>query len=81
MPKNTSNTKEVTGNLLETMETLWVNIKEDANKFYERGNSAAGKRARAYAQEMKISLQELRKYIQEKKNEKASASTKNMKKR
>ena len=81
MPKNTSNTKEVTGNLLETMETLWVNIKEDANKFYERGNSAAGKRARAYAQEMKKLLQELRIDIQKIKNEEESESTKNMKKK
>ena len=81
MPKNTSNTKEVTGNLLETMETLWVNIKEDANKFYGKGNSAAGKRARGYAQEMKKLLQELRIDIQAKKNEKTSESTKNMKKK
>ena len=81
MPKNTFDTKEGTDNRLNTIGTLWENIKEDASKFYGKGNSAAGKRARGYAQEMKKLLQELRKDIQAKKNEKASASTKNMKKR
>jgi hypothetical protein len=80
MSKNTLDTKEGTDNRLKTMEILWENIKEDANKFYAKGNSAAGKRARGYAQEMKKSLQELRIDIQAKKNEKASESTKNMKK-
>lgn len=81
MPKNTSNTKEVTGNLLDAAEDSWKATKADASKFYERGNKAAGKRARAYAQEMKKLLQELRIDIQAKKNENASGSTKNMKKR
>ena len=77
MPKNTSNTKEVTGNLLETMETLWENIKEDANKFYEKGNSTAGKRVRGYVQDMKPLLQTIRVDIQAKKNEKLSKAKKN----
>ena len=79
MPKNTSNTKEGTGNLLNAIEEIWEAAKADADKFYAKGNSAAGKRARAYAQEMKKLLQELRIDIQTKKNEKASESTKNMK--
>ena len=81
MPKNTSNTKEGTGNLLKTIEEIWEAAKSDADKFYDKGNKAAGKRARAYAQEMKKLLQDLRIDIQAKKNEKASGSTKNMKKR
>ena len=81
MSKNTSNTKEGTGNLLNAIEEIWEAAKADADKFYEKGNSAAGKRARGYAQEMKKLLQELRIDIQEKKNEKTSESTKNMKKK
>ena len=69
MPKNTSNTKEGTGNLLNAIEEIWEAAKADADKFYEKGNSAAGKR------------QELRIDIQAKKNEKTSESTKNMKKK
>ena len=81
MPKNTSNTKEGTGNLLKTIEEIWEAAKADADKCYGKGNSAAGKRARGYAQEMKKLLQELRIDIQAKKNEKTSESTKNMKKK
>ena len=81
MSKNTSNTKEGTGNLLNAIEEIWEAAKADADKFYGKGNSAAGKRARGYAQEMKKLLQELRIDIQAKKNEKASESTKNMKKK
>ena len=76
MSKNTSNIKEGTGNLLNAIEEIWEAAKADADK-----NSAAGKRARGYAQEMKKLLQELRIDIQAKKNEKASESTKNMKKK
>lgn len=81
MPKNTSNTKEGTGNLLKTIEEIWEAAKADADKFYDKGNKAAGKRARAYAQEMKKLLQELRIDIQKIKNEEESESTKNMKKK
>lgn len=81
MSENMLDTKEGTNNILNTIETLWENIKEDANKFFVKGNNAAGKRARGYAQEMKKLLQELRIDIQAKKNEKASESTKNMKKK
>ena len=81
MPKNTSNTKEGTGNLLKTIEEIWEAAKADADKFYDKGNKAAGKRARAYAQEMKKLLQELRIDIKKKKNEEESESTKNMKKK
>ena len=81
MSKNTLDTKEGTDNRLNTIETLWENIKEEANKLYGKGNSAAGKRARGYAQEMKKLLQELRIDIQKIKNEEESESTKNMKKK
>ena len=81
MPKNTSNTKEGTGNLLKTIEEIWEAAKADADKFYDKGNKAAGKRARAYAQEMKKLLQDLRIDIQKIKNEEESESTKNMKKK
>ena len=79
MPKNTSNTKEGTGNLLNAIEEIWEAAKADADKFYGKGNSAAGKRARAYSQEMKKLLQDLILDIQAKKNEKASESTNNIK--
>ena len=74
MPKNTSNTKEGTGNLLNAIEEIWEAAKADADKFYAKGNSAAGKRARAYAQEMKKLLQELRIDIQTKKKRKSTTS-------
>ena len=45
MSKNTSNTKEGTGNLLNAIEEIWEAAKADADKFYGKGNSAAGKRA------------------------------------
>lgn len=81
MSKNTSNTKEGTGNLLNAIEEIWEAAKADADKFYGKGNKAAGKRARAYAQEMKKLLQDLRIDIQTIKNEEESESTKNMKKK
>ena len=44
MPKNTSNTKEGTGNLLNAIEEIWEAAKADADKFYGKGNSAAAGR-------------------------------------
>ena len=77
MSKNTSNTKEETGNLLNAIEEIWEAAKADDDKFYVKGNNKKKKRARAYAQEMKKLLQELRIDIQAKKNEKLSKAKKN----
>ena len=77
MPKNTSNTKEGTGNLLNAIEEIWEAAKADADKFYEKGNSTAGKRVRGYVQDMKPLLQTIRVDIQAKKNEKLSKAKKN----
>ena len=48
MSKNTSNIKEGTGNLLNAIEEIWEAAKADADKFYGKGNSAAGKPRRRW---------------------------------
>ena len=55
-------------NLLEELITLLENTREDHDKFFERGNSAAGTRVRKTLQEVKTLAQELRLEVQEAKN-------------
>jgi len=55
-------------NLLERLITLLENIREDHDKFFERGNNAAGTRVRRAMQETKALAQELRLEVQEAKN-------------
>lgn len=50
---------------LEELEELFNSLKEDAPKFLEKGNKAAGKRMRKSAMEMKKLLHDFRKEIQE----------------
>ena len=77
MTKDTLLTKgEISDLLLKLEETLKA-IKEDSYKFYEKGNSTAGKRVRGYVQDMKPLLQTIRVDIQAKKNEKLSKAKKN----
>ena len=44
-------------------------LKEDFEKFYDKGNSAAGTRVRKGMQDLKIMAQDIRKEVQDKKNE------------
>lgn len=50
------------------MNDLLEQLKPDVNKFYEKGNKAAGTRARKTLQEIKKKSQEIRLEIQEWKN-------------
>ncbi|MEP0711771.1 histone H1 [Algoriphagus sp.] len=43
-------------------------LKDDFEKFYEKGNSAAGTRVRKGMQDLKNMAQEIRKEVQDKKN-------------
>ena len=49
--------------LIENLENLMATLKEDAVKFFEKGNKSAGVRTRKGAQEMKNLLQDLRKEV------------------
>ena len=50
------------------LKSLIVSAEEDFAKFYEKNNKAAGTRARKAMQEVKTLAQEIRKDIQEAKN-------------
>jgi hypothetical protein len=55
-------------NLLEQMITLLEDARDDNERFFERGNNAAGTRIRKAMQEVKTLAQELRVEVQENKN-------------
>ena len=55
-------------NLLEQIRELVASTEEDYEKFYGKGNSAAGTRVRKNMQELKSLAQELRLDVQETKN-------------
>jgi hypothetical protein len=55
-------------NLLQEMITLLEESREDHDRFFERGNNAAGTRVRKTLQEVKTLAQELRLEVQETKN-------------
>jgi hypothetical protein len=50
------------------LKDLIISIEDDFQKFYEKDNKAAGTRARKAMQELKVLAQDIRKEIQEKKN-------------
>lgn len=52
----------------DEMNELVDQLEPDINKFYEKGNKAAGTRARKTLQQMKKKAQEIRMEIQEWKN-------------
>lgn len=52
--------------LLEQLQTIIDGIQEDATKFDEKGNKAAGTRVRKAMQEIKAVAQEVRVYVSEK---------------
>ncbi len=55
-------------NLLEEMITLLEETRDDHEKFFDRGNNAAGTRVRKAMQDVKTLAQELRVEVQETKN-------------
>jgi hypothetical protein len=52
----------------EELNQLVTDLEEDIDKFYEKGNKAAGTRARKKLQEIKKKSQEIRLEIQDMKN-------------
>ena len=55
-------------NRIEQMRSLVAELEPDMEKFYEKGNKAAGTRARKQLQEIKKVSQEIRLEIQDMKN-------------
>jgi len=55
-------------NRLEQLITLLEGVRDDHDKFFERGNNAAGTRVRKTMQDVKTLAQELRVEVQEAKN-------------
>lgn len=55
---------------------LVMGLEADFEKFYDKGNQAAGTRVRKGMQELKVLAQDIRKEVQEMKNKKAAASAK-----
>lgn len=55
-------------NRIEQVRSLISELEPDMDKFYEKGNKAAGTRARKKLQEIKKVSQEIRLEIQEMKN-------------
>jgi len=55
-------------NLLEQMIVLLEETRDDHDRFFDRGNNAAGTRVRKAMQEVKTLAQELRVEVQENKN-------------
>lgn len=53
---------------IEQMNSLVAELEPDMEKFYEKGNKAAGTRARKQLQEIKKVSQEIRLEIQDMKN-------------
>lgn len=51
------------------LKSLVLSIEEDFQKFYDKQNKAAGTRARKAMQDVKVLAQDIRKEIQEMKNE------------
>jgi hypothetical protein len=56
-------------NRYEELETLLASLKDDFQKFYADGNKAAGTRVRKGMLELKNKAQEIRKEVQEIKNQ------------
>ena len=54
----------------EKVKELIASIEADADKFYNKANSAAGTRVRKGMQDLKVLATEIRKEITEKKNSK-----------
>lgn len=55
-------------NRIEQIQSMVSDLEVDMNKFYDKGNKAAGTRARKQLQELKKVAQEIRLEIQDMKN-------------
>ncbi len=55
--------------LYEDLKAKIDEIEEDVGKFYDKGNNAAGTRIRKAMQEVKAIAQDIRKEVQERKNQ------------
>jgi hypothetical protein len=55
-------------NLFEQLKAVVENTQIDADKFYEKGNKAAGTRLRKSMQDIKSLAQDVRKDVQDTKN-------------
>jgi len=53
---------------IDQVKELMTGLEEDMDKFYNKGNKAAGTRARKQLQDLKKLAQEIRLEIQDKKN-------------
>ncbi|MDZ7757077.1 histone H1 [Rhodohalobacter sp.] len=53
---------------IEQVKNMIAELEDDMNKFYEKGNKAAGTRARKQLQDLKKVSQEIRLEIQDMKN-------------
>jgi len=53
---------------IDEVKTIMAHLEDDMDKFYNKGNKAAGTRARKHLQDLKNLAQVIRKEIQEKKN-------------
>ncbi len=53
---------------IEQVKNMVAELEDDMNKFYEKGNKAAGTRARKQLQDLKKVSQEIRLEIQDMKN-------------
>ncbi len=61
-------------NKFSSVKDLVMSLESDFEKFYEKGNSAAGTRVRKGMQELKNLAQDLRKEVQDMKNNAAGGS-------
>ena len=62
------------------LKELMASLEEDASKFYEKGNKAAGTRVRKGMQDLKNLAQAIRLEVQEMKNKEAEKAAKAAKK-
>ena len=69
-----STTNKTLMNKFSQVKDLVMSLESDFEKFYEKGNSAAGTRVRKGMQELKNLAQDLRKEVQDMKNNAAGCS-------
>jgi len=55
-------------NEFEAIKSMLMSLEKDFEKFYDKGNNAAGTRVRKGLQDLKNKCQEIRLYVQGRKN-------------
>lgn len=53
----------------EQLKDLVLSLEDDFSKFYDKGNKAAGTRVRKGMQDLKVLAQDIRKEVQDQKND------------